>query len=254
MSILCKILLAVEFILAAGFAAAFPFINSGNAAGLLFCAAAVILTADIFSCRQKIKKFWSVKSGRIVLCAASLLIGAGVIYAGVLSANMIKAMNNEPKEPPELIVVLGCQVRGDRPSRMLKRRLDTAYDVLTKYPESVCVVSGGQGSDEVMSESECMKNYLTEKGINGSRIISEDRSTSTEENIRFTFELTDREGYGRDITIITDGYHQYRASLIAKSQGAESVSAFSAPTELRFLPTYWVREWLGITYFFVSES
>ena len=122
---------------------------------------------------------------------------------------------------------------------------------MQKNPEAVCVVSGGKGSDEKISEAEAMRRYLVDKGLDESRIIMEDKSTSTFENIKFTFAITDKLALGRDITIVTDGFHQYRASLIAKKEGAGEVKAYSAHTEPRYAPAYWVREWLGLTHFFV---
>ena len=118
-------------------------------------------------------------------------------------------------------------------------------------PEVCAVVSGGQGSDEKMTEAECMKNYLVENGISADRIIVEDKSKTTFENIKFTFEKLDELGISRDITIVTDGYHQYRANLIAKEQGAGEVTSYSADTEFRHIASHWVREWMALTKFFI---
>lgn len=246
------VLLIIEIVIALIFLAAFPVFNAGNISVLLFCTAAVIFTADLFGSRRLIAAVWEHTVSRIALCFVGLMFIAGLVTAVIISAKMAGQIVNEPAEPPKLIVVLGCQVRGERPSKMLARRINTAYDALIKYPDAVCVVSGGQGSDEKISEAECMFRSLTEKGIDPSRIIKEDSSNSTTENIRNTFAITDPLGYSRDITIVTDGFHQYRASLIAKKAGAGDVTALSAHTELRFVPTYWVREWIGILYFGIS--
>lgn len=82
----------------------------------------------------------------------------------------------------------------------------------------------------------------------------EDKSTSTYENIQNSLKILDELGMSHDMTIVTDGFHQYRASLIAKAQGVENVTAYSAYTEPRYLFTYWVREWLGLTHFFMLGS
>jgi uncharacterized SAM-binding protein YcdF (DUF218 family) len=163
---------------------------------------------------------------------------------------MLHAMSRD-NESPSAVIVLGCQVRGERPSKMLRFRLDKAVEYLNEHKELPVIVSGGKGDDEAISEALCMHNYLIEQGIDERRIIMEDKSTSTAENIRFSFDITDSMGLGRDITIVTDGYHQYRASLIAKKNGAVSVTAYSADTESRFVPTYWVREWFGLTHFYI---
>ena len=74
------------------------------------------------------------------------------------------------------------------------------------------------------------------------------------ENIQNSLKILDELGMSHDMTIVTDGFHQYRASLIAKAQGVENVTAYSAYTEPRYLFTYWVREWLGLTHFFMLGS
>ncbi len=236
------LLLVPEFLLILIFNAASPIYNEGNISAIGF----LILLMLVTICFDLVKKLWKKKAGRAVITAVTAFTAAGFIYAGVLSGLMISALNDQPAEP-KVLIVLGCQVKGTRPSRMLARRLDAAFEEMQAHPDVTVIVSGGRGSGEAVSEAECMKKYLVEKGADPERIVKEDKSTSTAENLRFSLELTDE----RDITIVTDGYHQYRASLMAKKEGAENVTAVSADTEKRFLPTYWVREWLGITHFFV---
>ncbi len=245
------IILVLEVFLLILFIMPLPVINPGNAAGMVICSLLIAVTIFHKPFFRMLKSTWiHGGAGRGAIIALAVFVTACVLYAGVLSFKMYKAMSNEP-EKTELIVVLGCQVRGETPSRMLRHRLDTAYEAMQKHPDALCVVSGGKGSDELISEAEAMRRYLVAKGADESRIVMEDKSTNTFENIKFSFELTDKLGYDRDITIVTDGYHQYRAGLIARKQGAESVTAYSAPTELKFRATYWVREWLGLSRFFV---
>ena len=244
------IIMAAEIFCLILFLLSYPIFNSGNAAGLLFFGILLVITDRYKPFCSLIKKLWSHGWGKGIILFVSVFLIAGFTYVGILSARMYKAQKNEP-DNAKLIVVLGCKVKGEKPSRMLRRRLDTAYEAMLKNPDAVCVVSSGQGSDEKMSEAQAMRNYLVDKGLDESRIIMEDKSTSTFENIKFTFAITDEMGLGRDITIVTDAFHQYRASLIAKKEGAGDVTAYSAHTEPRYVPTYWVREWLGLTHFFV---
>lgn len=244
------VILAVEIFFLLLFIMPLPVVNEGNLAGMLFFILLILMTVFFKPFCELLGKLWGKVPGKILIIVVGLFLVAGFTYVSILSIKMYKAQKNAPQDT-ELIVVLGCQVRGEKPSRMLRRRLDTAYEAMQKHPDAICVVSGGQGWGESISEAEAMKRYLIEKGADEDRVIMEDRSTSTFENIKFTFEITDKLGYGRDITIVTDGFHQYRASLIAKQEGAENITAYSASTEPRFLPTYWVREWLGLTYFWV---
>ena len=244
------IILAVEIFFLLLFIAPFPILNAGNAAGIIFFTLLIITTTVHHQFFKLLNTMWSHVWGKGIIITVCLFLIVGFTYVGILSYKMYKAQENAPKDT-ELIIVLGCKVKGERPSRMLRRRLDTAFEAMQKHPDALVVVSGGKGSDEKISEAEAMRRYLVEKGADENRIIMEDKSTNTFENISFSFAITDKLGCGRDITIVTDGFHQYRASLIAKQEGAASVTAYSSHTEPRYVPTYWVREWLGLTHFFV---
>ena len=245
------IFLAIECFLLLLFLVPLPVICSGNIAGVLCCAVLMFVTFKWEGFVSLLHRLSQSLGGKVLIVAAVLVIAAGLVYVTVLSVLMYKAQENRPAEA-KVIVVLGCKVKGERPTRMLRRRLDAAKSAMDKYPDAICIVSGGQGSNEVISEALAMKNYLVEKGIDESRIIMEDQSTSTYENIRFSLEKLDQLGLPHEFTIVTDGFHQYRASLIAKDQGVEDVTSIPAYTEPRYLFTYWVREWLGLTYFFLA--
>ncbi len=249
-TIIKSVIVAAEIILSGLFWAAFPVFNIGNVAALLFCGLLIILTVFSSQAGKIIGRLAGHKAGIALLAALGVIMAVCVVYAVVLSIKMYSQQKNEPDEP-ELLIVLGCKVKGTYPTKMLRRRGDAAVEAMKAHPDVMCVVSGGQGRNEKISEAEAMRRYLTDHGIAGSRIIMEDKSTSTAENIKFSFDITDELGLGRDITIVTDGYHQYRASLIAKKNGAKRVTAYSADTEFRFIPTYWVREWFGLTHFYI---
>ncbi len=244
------VILGVEIFFLLLFIAPFPILNAGNIAGIAFFGILIAATAAHAQFFKLLQILWSHAWGKGIITAFILFLIVGFTYVGILSVKMYRAQENEPKET-DLIIVLGCKVKGERPSRMLRRRLDAAYEAMQKHPDALVVLSGGKGSDEKISEAEGMRRYLVEKGADESRLIMEDKSTNTFENIKFSFAITDKLGCGRDITIVTDGFHQYRASLIAKQEGAKNVTAYSANTQPKYVPTYWVREWLGLTHFFV---
>lgn len=243
------ILIIIEIIGLLAFLGTLPVFNSGNIAGLAVMTFFLLVT--IFW--NKTEGFRKSKAGKVITTVITTFLVLGFCYAGFLSFNMVRACLAKP-EKPNMIVVLGCQLWGENPSPMLQKRLDKAYDLLVKYPDVPVVVTGGQGDDEVISEGEGMKRYLVRRGISEDRIIVEDKSTSTYENIRNAFEITDSKGLSRDITIATSEYHLYRASLIAKSQGAGEVTSIPSFTDFNLVPAYWVREWLGISHFFVFGS
>lgn len=222
-------------------------INFGNAAGM-----------GIFTFLFLIVIFWNKIAGSfrsnsifrgisIFICLMALIF---IVLAVIISVKMISAAENYPPDGKTAVIVLGCKVRGETPSLMLNKRIMAAYEFLDKNPEAVCIASGGQGNDELISEAECIRRVLVENGISSDRIIMEDRSVSTEENIRFSFEKIRENNIEGSVTVVTDIYHQYRASIIAENYGTKTY-AVSARTSLWLLPTYWLREIFGVMYQFV---
>lgn len=181
----------------------------------------------------------------VILCIMIFLL---ILETGCI----IKAAKKRPDEKA-VVVVLGCKIYGERASLTLISRLEAAYCYMKKHPEALCIVSGGQGDDEPISEAECMYRYLREKGIKDTRIIKEERSTSTRENLLYSMEILKTlgkrnfDGEKIKIAIATSEFHQYRASRIAKGLGIEH-GAICGRTPWWLLPTFYVRELYGILY------
>ncbi|WP_391119070.1 YdcF family protein [Psychrobacillus sp. L3] len=126
----------------------------------------------------------------------------------------------------EYAIVLGAKVKkGNIPSLALKYRLDSALAYAREYPHVKLLVSGGQGQDEDIAEAVYMKGFLLENGIVEDRLIVEDQSTSTYENLLFSQELLPDNV--TSVTIITSDYHLHRAKILAKKLDwdADSVAA-----------------------------
>lgn len=246
MSIPKIIIVSFELLLLAVFVipALLSIINAGNIAGIL--ASLALLLATLFSGKvwTAIQNLWHNIPGKILLSCAAVFIACGICLAGFLTVRMISTINNTPKEPCT-VVVLGCHVKGTEPSIMLARRLDAAYEYITENPDVKCIVAGGKGTGEDITEADAMKLYLVKKGIDSERILKEDKSTNTSENISFANEIMKQNGLSGDIVIVTDGFHQYRASLIAERLGIDSYS-ISCATRPELVPTYWVREWVAL--------
>lgn len=222
-------------------------LNPGNLAGIIV--SLLLLSITFFFDKFKVLciKTYSHSGGKIFLIVIAVLTAAAVIYSIILSGFMIHAQLKSP-DNAKAVVILGCKVNGDKPSRMLARRLDSAYEFLNENENVICVVSGGKGDDEKISEASAMKKYLIDKGIDESKIIVEDKSTNTYENMKFSAELLKSYNIS-DIAIVTDGFHQYRAGYIAQKYNL-SVSAINAKNDsftTPLIPTYWVREWMAIT-------
>ena len=93
------------------------------------------------------------------------LILAGVLAFGGLFGAVLYGSYDHIEGEPELMVILGCQVKPWGPSILLKDRLDEALSYLETHPDLPVVVSGGQGPDEHISEAKAMYDYLVEQGV-----------------------------------------------------------------------------------------
>ncbi len=168
------------------------------------------------------------------LCLLIFLTVEGLIFSGMFARG---------KENLDYLIVLGAQVRGKEPSRALRKRLDRAVSYLEKNPKTAVVVSGGMGAGEEITEAEAMAAYLLEKGIEAGRIVLEDRSTNTVENLKFTGELIDRKA---SIGLVTNNFHIYRSCQLAKKQGYTDVCGLAAPSDPVFQVHYLVREFFAV--------
>ena len=162
-------------------------------------------------------------------------------------ALIISAMFSGCSEQADCILVLGAQVRGRRITDSLQRRLDRAVIYLNRFPETTVVVSGGRGPGEDITEADAMAGYLISCGISPDRIIRETQSASTRENFAYSRKYTDPES-GR-IGIVTNGFHMYRASVIAAQEGYRHICRIPASSNPVFQINYLTREFFALTYF-----
>lgn len=218
--------------------------NMGNLAGIIF--SALFLAISLFP--ELLKSALKSSAGRVLTGIFALILAVSAVYAVAVSISMIKIMNDSPDGRQTTLVVLGCKVKDGSPSLMLKKRLDTAFDYLQSHENIKVIVSGGQGSDEIISEAECMKNYLVSRGLSPDRIFMEDKSVSTQQNLEFSKKIILQNSLDEHITIVTDGFHQLRAEMLAENLGMNAYN-ISAPTSWWLVPTYWVREWFGVLYY-----
>lgn len=166
-----------------------------------------------------IKTIWSKKAGKILISIASILACVSIIVGSVTFANIVK-YSEKTEKTTEYAILLGCKVNGDKPGVFLNQRINTAVNFLVENPNSKIILSGGQGNNENISEAQCMYNELLAKGISADRMIIEDWSTNTEENFKNSKDLMSKHGVDIDeLTVITNDFHEYRASQFAIKQG-----------------------------------
>ena len=172
-----------------------------------------------------------------------MLIGA--IVADVIAARY------EPEPDKDFLIVLGCGFRKDgSPSPLLRGRLDRALRFAENQEAAtgkapIFVTSGGQGPDEVCSESACMKRYLLEQGVPEERILEEDRSTDTFENMKYSKAQIWKVNPQGKVAFATTNYHVFRSGLYARRVKMRAVG-MGADTKWYFWPNASVREFVGL--------
>ena len=171
----------------------------------------------------------------------------GMVVLIVLGVLMGTAAKRSDKVEADALIVLGAAVHGDRVTWVLSNRLDTAAEYLSAHPDTVCIVSGGQGDGESVTEASAMQKYLVErKGIDPDRILVEDQATSTLENFAFSKALIEqRFGENVRIAFVTTDFHVFRAGRVAKKAGIDAVG-IAAPDVWYIRINNFLRECVGI--------
>ncbi len=201
--------------------------------GLFFIGLALMVRFDL----------WSQFPGPVRQAIVGL-IAVGVVLFVVAEGCIFAHYRDKGRPDLDYIIVLGAQMKPAGPSAVLKFRLDAAYDYLVANEDTLCVVSGGKGANEPCSEAEGMYAYLVERGIAPERILKEDKSTDTSENIAFSAALIG--GTDKDVGIVTNNFHVFRGVMLARHAGFENACGISARSNIYFQPNNLVREFLGI--------
>ncbi len=203
---------------------------------LLFAAALIALLR--FCPKMRIKR---------TVC---ILTAIGLVYLAAVEVPIVGASSGDGDREYDYIIVLGAAVHGDTPSLSLVERMRAAADYMKEHTDSTAIVSGGQGDDENISEAEAMYAWLTQNGIDKSRIILEDKSASTLENLENSFDIIRSRGDDPNTAtaVVTSEYHIYRAKLLAQSLGVSVGSVAAHTTYAPIMINYFIREAFGVTY------
>lgn len=192
-------------------------------------------------------------AGRIVWWC---LLVIGVLYAGLVAFVAVSGYANPPTGQEKVLVVLGAGLRRDKPSTLLRYRLDKASDYAMAHPDVFVVTSGGQGRDEWVPEGQAMRDYLIENGLPPERVVAENASTSTEENFSFSLELLQQYGFDENtpIVYVSNAFHCYRAGCYAKRAGFTQVTSLPSATPWRSVLPCYLREALALAYYWVFKT
>lgn len=198
--------------------------------------------------------FWKKKWFKGVLT----LVLVGALTFGALLGAVFYGSYDHIQGEPKIMLILGCQVYSWGPSILLQDRLDEALAYLDEHQDMTVIVSGGQGPDEHTSEAACMRDYLVDAGIAVERILVEDQSHNTWQNMTYSAQLMEGQGLDaeRGVLIVSNGFHLTRARMLwGRVTGAgEGVSSLAAPSS--HLPSriwMYIREPLALVKSFVFD-
>ena len=197
--------------------------------------------------------FWAadtaelVSAGMRAVLFVSLTVTYGsVIFAAFMVYTVLLTFIPHRRDFDCVIIHGAGLLKGNRISKLLADRIDKAIEVYHKDPTPpVIIPSGGRGSDEDLSEAEAMEQYLLEHGIPQSRIIREDRSATTRENLIFSKRIIDGLDGSGYYALVTSNYHVYRALSICREIGLEC-TGIGAHVASYYWPSAVIREFAAI--------
>ena len=213
----------------------------------LLLLAAVLLALRLLK-KKNAPKHWSRLLTGLTAAGMAVIFGA-MGYIAMQGQDSVMTQD----ETPEFVVVLGAQVQGGGPSLTLKKRLDKTLEFMQEHPDRTVIVSGGQGEDEPITEAQCMHDELVKLGISEDRIWMEDKSTSTDENLRFSLQLIEEKTGERPkkLAFLSSEYHLFRTSLMAKKLGIEFEGVPAKTSNVTQLINHAMREVAGVWHFYI---
>lgn len=149
----------------------------------------------------------------------------------------------------DFIIIHGAGLNGTEPSPVLAGRIDKALELWERQGcDGMFVASGGQGADEEISEAEAMARYLIRRGVPEDRIIHEDNSTTTRENLEYSKALMDERMAGKSYraAVVSSDYHVFRCAEYAKDLGI-AADGVGSHTRSWLWPAAFIREFAAIT-------
>ncbi|MGL4450562.1 MAG: YdcF family protein [Sarcina sp.] len=184
--------------------------------------------------------------------AVAVFVISFIIIEGIIWYDIIGSDLSHKVPDSKYIIVLGAGLEGDKPGNILTERLDVAIDYLNTHKDTKVICSGGQGVSEIVPESVAMKNYLLEHGISESRILQDNRSMSTIENLENSKAILDSRGDSHvKVSVITSSFNILRAKIIDDQIGLDA-NYIGANSKFRFNVNYSIREYGAILYNYIE--
>ena len=218
-----------------------------NALGIIISA---VMTLGVFVCIIVPFRFIIIDRNTHIVYSmiCTLYVFSEVLLLGTKIC-ALKAAKHKPEYDKDYIIILGCGIKKDGTLLpLLKGRVDKAIEFYNAQlqatgKKAVFVPSGGQGSDEIISEGEAMQRYLLEQGIPKEQIMPETKSTNTFENMKFSKELiADSDA---KVVFSTTNYHVFRSGIFSAQAGLNA-EGMGSKTKWYFWPNAFIREFIGL--------
>lgn len=218
--------------------------------GYRFSAMLVIGCACVIVCYELLRYLGNrhPKTAKGLRNMMAIVLCIFLLAAAVTGVIIIQASYGNPDTECDYLIVLGAGVNGTVPSLSLRDRLVATCTYLQQHPDTLCIVSGGQGPGEEITEAACMYQYLVEAGIDPDRIILEQQATSTKENLQFSMALMELSPQTR-IGVLSSEYHLFRAKCMARDLGLDPIMIPAKTTRVSLRMNYYFREVAGVWYY-----
>ncbi|MFS0782103.1 YdcF family protein [Bacillus sp. 1P06AnD] len=188
------------------------------------------------------------KTVKLVL---AMFIIVSIAYIAILQWKISSAGKTPIPDDTGYLMILGTKVNGETPSPALNERIHTTARYLKAHPKTIAIASGGKGPNEGISEALAISNALQGLGIEENRIIQENQSSSTKENIAFSKKLIPISAK-QSGAIVSNKFHLYRALSIAEDNGLQ-MTGLPAKTPNSAKLKLYIREYLAITKYYVLK-
>ncbi len=229
----------------------FFFVKGCNFIGIFLLGIAALIICLNLLCSLKVKHRCVARMLKITLC---VLLSIFIVMYTATFIMLLRAAHGDPEVACSYVLVLGARLDGNKPSPALQERLNKACEYLNAHPDAIAIVSGGQGSDEQISEAQCMFDTLTQMGIAPERIWLEDRATSTRENFLYSLQLLEEKtgALPEQICIISSEFHLFRSKFVAQQYGINAIAIPAHSEKSVLLLNHCLREVIAIWYYWIS--
>ena len=225
-----------------------------------------ILCLIYYLCICQIMKKWNSTFSRFWLMTAAVfivihitnyiwiekLVMMGFFFFAGIEMLILKAMHSKAVSGLSYIIVLGAKVNGTVVSESLRRRLDAAAEYLRENPDTQVIVSGSKLNGELITEAEAMMRYLVNQGIDKKRILKEENSYTTKQNLIYSREFIEDEGAA--VGIVTSNYHIYRSLALARQLGYQQVYGIPASCHPVLFVNYMTREFFAVIKIWLTKD